>query len=66
MQHMHHLARLLIDSNTTLVKVKWVILFKTSYSVTNSNTTLVKVKWHSERGKLWLEYNSNTTLVKVK
>ena len=53
-------------SNTTLVKVKLVLMAILLVLISDSNTTLVKVKF----GALYMEQgtgkNSNTTLVKVK
>ena len=41
---------LLLDSNTTLVKVKLVQMAANKSSLSNSNTTLVKVKYTSIKG----------------
>ena len=54
------------NSNTTLVKVKWVCTAQYRGGIKNSNTTLVKVKcWCFARITCYHSY-SNTTLVKVK
>ena len=42
---------LLLDSNTTLVKVKLVQMAANKSSLSNSNTTLVKVKWVQDMGQ---------------
>ena len=55
-----------VNSNTTLVKVKWYIYFSSKTFYINSNTTLVKVKFYLYKELLLSQSHSNTTLVKVK
>ena len=55
----------LVNSNTTLVKVKYFSQKKNRSKIKYSNTTLVKVKYGLKRKGVIL-INSNTTLVKVK
>ena len=55
-----------INSNTTLVKVKFKSASQIGKSDINSNTTLVKVKFKSASQIGKSDINSNTTLVKVK
>ena len=56
----------LLNSNTTLVKVKSIFLYLFTHFILNSNTTLVKVKSYVVYERNKEDYNSNTTLVKVK
>ena len=55
-----------MNSNTTLVKVKFNKMKKNEKIKSNSNTTLVKVKSTASFATLWNLFYSNTTLVKVK
>ena len=55
-----------LNSNTTLVKVKFNATYIKKVSGTDSNTTLVKVKSVCILPKTTYAINSNTTLVKVK
>ena len=55
-----------VNSNTTLVKVKFYTGLTLQKQQENSNTTLVKVKCKKSMFMKTLESNSNTTLVKVK
>ena len=55
-----------IDSNTTLVKVKLDTVRRIYKREQNSNTTLVKVKYHFYNIIDNCYIYSNTTLVKVK
>ena len=55
-----------LNSNTTLVKVKFGIPCCWAVCIKNSNTTLVKVKYINDKFNLQGDDNSNTTLVKVK
>ena len=57
---------LFLDSNTTLVKVKFGDCYGHERVDYNSNTTLVKVKFAHCYCNLWSKLHSNTTLVKVK
>ena len=54
------------NSNTTLVKVKLVIVNGHGRDCDYSNTTLVKVKLNQTNNTYKKYKNSNTTLVKVK
>ena len=54
------------DSNTTLVKVKYLWDLLNLLCLVYSNTTLVKVKFRVEKPAEGSQNNSNTTLVKVK
>ena len=56
----------LINSNTTLVKVKCTYATNPVNITKYSNTTLVKVKFLLGIGYLLTYMHSNTTLVKVK
>ena len=56
----------MLDSNTTLVKVKFDRNFNGGVIIWNSNTTLVKVKLCGRLLEKDKDTNSNTTLVKVK
>ena len=55
-----------MNSNTTLVKVKYAVDIYSYFIFGNSNTTLVKVKLKVLKSWLKLTGYSNTTLVKVK
>ena len=55
-----------INSNTTLVKVKYLWDLLNLLCLVYSNTTLVKVKFRVEKPAEGSQNNSNTTLVKVK
>ena len=55
-----------LDSNTTLVKVKYFDKYKINFPEDNSNTTLVKVKLLVFYALYCGLHYSNTTLVKVK
>ena len=55
-----------MDSNTTLVKVKFIIMLILELSIPYSNTTLVKVKLRWMEKVMVAHLYSNTTLVKVK
>ena len=59
-------AVLVKNSNTTLVKVKFLIVDVICDFGYYSNTTLVKVKSKGANHPLKSKKNSNTTLVKVK
>ena len=54
------------NSNTTLVKVKYLMKARRLKTLSNSNTTLVKVKLYPNAPPISLPLHSNTTLVKVK
>ena len=54
------------DSNTTLVKVKYINYHGIMINLHYSNTTLVKVKSLDDNVNFFLLQYSNTTLVKVK
>ncbi len=56
----------MINSNTTLVKVKFSQDGQNAYTGSYSNTTLVKVKSQLTQLETNLNEHSNTTLVKVK
>ena len=53
-------------SNTTLVKVKFIVIHIINFKSRNSNTTLVKVKYWLINQRTEMILYSNTTLVKVK
>ena len=53
-------------SNTTFVKVKYVLVVKKDIVQKDSNTTFVKVKLHKIPSFWDFPFNSNTTFVKVK
>ena len=56
----------LFNSNTTLVKVKYLWDLLNLLCLVYSNTTLVKVKFRVKKPAEGSQNNSNTTLVKVK
>ena len=56
----------MLDSNTTLVKVKFRPASGLYFKHNHSNTTLVKVKYLAILKQNLIVGNSNTTLVKVK
>ena len=55
-----------VNSNTTLVKVKFIGLNYQKTFFNHSNTTLVKVKLKTKCAIIGKKCYSNTTLVKVK